>query len=106
MDEQRVTAADRYRCVFLARFEVINSQTRTVTLRNYRIEVDPKGFAVSDIREYYSKPVVTETQGDLEVRVYEESAVDLTCSNLLGRCAPALDRCLGALEEEGYTVLS
>jgi len=104
MDAGKVTEADRYRCVFLARFKVINDATRTVTLRNYEIEIDPQGSGVADIRERYSEPVISNAPR-LEVRVYEENAVSLERSDLLGDTADALERCKNALEREGYTIV-
>lgn len=104
MSDPKVSEVDRYRCVFLAHYKIINDLTHTVILRNHEIDIDPDGPRVEDVRSRYRLPVISEGS-PLTVRVYDESAVDLGRSNLLGDIADALHKCEKALEAEGYIVV-
>jgi len=107
MDKPEITAADRYRCVLLARYKVINMQTGTLAFKGREIEVDPDGPEFNDIRHRYANPairLIPERQR-LEVRVYDEDAVDLGRTDVLGDASCALKKCEEALKSQGYTVV-
>ncbi len=93
----------RHRCVFVARFTVINREKGTVYLQRGNCEIE---IAPDDIHQRYSEPVIKEEGNPLEVRVYDEQAVNLENEDtLLGDITEAIDRCEQALRAKGYTVV-
>lgn len=102
------TDNDKRHCVVLFRYRILNE--RTVT---HRVPVwpDDKPFVEIEIdhsanfAQTHADPRITRfSEKMLEVRVFDENAIDLGRNDLLGDSSDAQDRCEEALKEVGFTV--
>ncbi len=111
MAEHKSTEEDKKRCVVLFRYKKIN-ETSLDRKAKYFPEDTPfveiqVGWKGDDFSKQYETPNIQEVRGIIEVRVYDEMAVDIrqVPGDLLGDYSQAQDRCEGALKEAGYKII-